>query len=38
MTTPRAVILPIETRTSTGPVLTLESLTAPAFRGFFENL
>ena len=38
MTAPRTVILPTETRTSIGPVLTLESLTAPAFRGFFENL
>ena len=38
MTSPRAVLLPTETRTSTGPVLVLENLTAPAFRGFFENL
>jgi PAS domain S-box-containing protein len=38
MTSTRALVLPTETRTSIGPVLTLESLTAPAFRGFFENL
>ena len=38
MTSPRAVHLPTENRTSLAPLLTLESLTAPAFRGFFENL
>jgi PAS domain S-box-containing protein len=32
------VLVPAENGSSPGPVLTLESLTAPAFRGFFENL
>jgi len=38
MTAPRAVVLPAEKRPSAGSLLMLESLTAPAFRGFFENL
>jgi len=38
MTAPRAVLLPPEKRPSAGSLLILESLTAPAFRGFFENL
>ena len=38
MTSPRAVLPPTQKRTSLGPLLALERLTAPAFRGFFENL
>jgi len=38
MTAPRAVLLPTEKRPSAGSLVMLESLTAPAFRGFFENL
>ena len=38
MTAPRAALLPPEKRPSAGSLLILESLTAPAFRGFFENL
>ena len=38
MTATRPVVLPNPERTSFGPVLVLESLTVPAFRGFFENL
>ena len=34
----RPIVLPNAERTSIGPVLVLESVTAPAFRGFFENL